>query len=84
MSLASKVVKCDRENKLVDAFNMMSLEMPAMKSDSQCPQNRIDFHNTFSLLIRMGNPERNQDKSNSCKRQVLPQPKLTQLSDNNQ
>lgn len=69
MSLASKVVKCDREHKFIDAFAMMNFDTPTFISGSQCPQNRIDFHNTFSLLIRMGNPERNQDKNN-CRRQV--------------
>jgi len=51
----------------MDAFARLSVENPTL-SDMHCPQNRIDFHNTFSLLIRMGNPDRNQEK---CRRQVI-------------
>ncbi|XP_059490886.1 mitogen-activated protein kinase kinase kinase 4 isoform X2 [Neocloeon triangulifer] len=76
MSLASKVVKCDRENKIMDTFARLNLDKP-ISSDTQCPQNRIDFHNTFSLLIRMGNPDRNQDKNN-CRRQLSKEETLWQ------
>ncbi|CAB3382788.1 Hypothetical predicted protein [Cloeon dipterum] len=73
MSLASKVVKCDRQNKIVNALTIE--DKPIITE--QCPQNRVDFFNRYSLLIRMGNPERLQDKNN-CRRQLSKEETLWQ------
>lgn len=62
MSLCSRRVACLRENKAaaVAASASKTLQahgvpFPSEVSDTpECPQSRVEFHKTLSLLVRMG------------------------------
>lgn len=61
MSLTSKLVACK---------NLAFSAKPQFSATTEeCPKSRIDFYQTFSSLIKMGNAEKQGDVSN-CRRQV--------------
>lgn len=63
MSLSSKPVSC---RPAASAHSTLASQV-----DNECSPSRVDFHQTFSLLIKMGNPERQGDRDlGNCRRQV--------------
>lgn len=57
-------------SKPISARIVKPLQHAAAAATEECGQSRVDFYQTFSMLIKMGNPERQGDLVN-CRRQVI-------------
>lgn len=69
-----QVESCNRfmslSSKPISARTVQPLKHAAAAATEKCGQSRVDFYQTFSMLIKMGNPERQGDLVN-CRRQVI-------------